>query len=286
MKWLRLLAISAVLAQDDDDEADSNGWKKTTNEKGQRVQQLQVMAPALSEQDQKDARLPEQYRCDACMAVGYQIQQKFDKKGKKNMKSWDVMELVDDTCKEAGFPGYGVKLVDGENALSGPGIERDESLQPGGASIQMGGESWSRRLASECKEIVYDLVGEDEVFEMYKGKDFGKNLCKASGHCSGKASEGKKKEKKKEDKKSEKKADKKPDKKTEKKAEKKEAKAPKADPKKDPITFEQYVKTLPSRGLAGSDVFTKKRTQKAWDVELIKLSGKLSASAIEASDEL
>merc|ERR1712078_606887 len=125
-----------------------------------------------------------------------------------------------------------------------------------------------------CKEIVYDLVGEDEVFEMYKGKDFGKNLCKASGHCTGKAPEAKKKEKKKEDKKSEK------------KAEKKEAKAPKADPKKDPITFEEYVKKLPSRGLAGSDVFTKKRAQKAWDVELIKLSGKLSASAIEASDEL
>merc|ERR1711896_20166 len=116
------------------------------------------------------------------------------------------------------------KLVDGENALSGPGIERDESLQPGGASIQMGGESWSRRLASECKEIVYDLVGEDEVFAMYEGKDFGKKLCKASGHCTGKAPEAKKK-----DKKSEKKADKK-----EKKAEKKEAKAPK-DPKKDPI---------------------------------------------------
>merc|ERR1711869_15195 len=116
------------------------------------------------------------------------------------------------------------------------------------------------------------------VFEMYKGKDFGKKLCKASGHCTGKAPEAKKKEKKKEDKKSEKK--------TEKKAEKKEAKAPKADPKKDPITFQDYMKKLPSRGLAGSDVFTKKRTQKAWDVELIKLSGKLSASAIESSDEL
>jgi hypothetical protein len=279
MKWLRLLAITAVLAQDDDDEADSAGWKKTTNEKGQKVQQLQVMAPSLSEQDQKDARLPEQYRCDACMAVSHQIANKFAKSTKKNMKSWDVMEVLDDTCKEAAFPGYGVKLVDGENALSGPGIERDESLQPGGASIQMGGESWSRRLASECKEIVYDLVGEDEVFAMYKGKDFGKKLCKASGHCTGKAPEAKKKEKK-EDKKSEKKADKK-----EKKAEKKEAKAPK-DPKKDPISFDEYLKKLPSRGLAGSDVFTKKRTQKAWDVELIKLSGKLSASAIESSDEL
>merc|ERR1711934_1331201 len=123
-----------------------------------------------------------------------------------------------------------------------------------------GGESWSRRLASECKEIVYDLVGEDEVFAMYKGKDFGKKLCKASGHCTGKAPQAKKKEKK-------------------------EAKAPK-DPKKDPISFDEYLKKLPSRGLAGSDVFTKKRTQKAWDVELIKLSGKLSASAIESSDEL
>merc|ERR1712188_107464 len=108
-------------------------------------------------------------------------------------------EDMGDTCKEAAFPGYGVKLVDGENALSGPGIERDESLHPGGASIQMGGESWSRRLASECKEIVYDLVGEDEVYEMYKGKDFGKKLCKASGHCTDKASASKKKEKKKEE---------------------------------------------------------------------------------------
>merc|ERR1719326_1123611 len=254
MKWLRLLAIYAVLAQDDDDdddEADSHGWKKTTNEKGQRVQQLQVMAPSLSEQDQKDARLPEQYRCDACMAVSFQIANKFAKSNKKNMKSWDVMEVIDNTCKEDAFPGYGVKLVDGENALSGPGIERDESLQPGGASIQMGGESWSRRLASECKEIVYDLVGEDEVYEMYKGKDFGKNLCKASGHCNGKAPEAKKKEKKSE-------------KKTEKKADKKEAKKTDAEErKKDPITFEQYVKKLSSRGLAGSDVFKGKKTQKA-----------------------
>merc|ERR1719313_2968541 len=74
--------------------------------------------------------------------------------------------------------------------------------------------------------------------------------------------------------------------KADKKVEKKEQQAPKADPKKGPITFDEYVKKLSSRGLAGSDVFTKKRTQKAWDVELIKLSGKLSASAIEASDEL
>merc|ERR1719217_1145426 len=207
MKWLRLLAISAVLAQDDEGEDIGGGWKKTVNDQGQRVQQMQVMAPALSEQDQKDARLPEQYRCDACQAVSHQISQRFNKKAKKTMKSWDVMEILDETCKEAAFPGYGVKLIDGENALSGPGIERDESLQPGGASIQMGGESWSRRLASECKEIVYDIIGEDEVFAMYKGKDFGKKLCKEAGYCSDKASEGAKKKEKKEKKEAKKKTE-------------------------------------------------------------------------------
>merc|ERR1711937_728368 len=130
-----------------------------------------------------------------------------------------------------------------------------------------GGESWPRRLASECREIVYDLVGEDEVFEMYKGKDFGKSLCKASGHCSGKAPEAKKK--------------------TEKKAKKE------VDPTKDPITLQQYLKNLSSRGIAEKDnifflidIMTKKFPQKTWDDALIKLSEKLSASATKSSGEL
>ena len=46
MKWLCFLAISVVLALDDDDEGEDigGGWKKTVNEKGQRVQQMQVIA--------------------------------------------------------------------------------------------------------------------------------------------------------------------------------------------------------------------------------------------------
>merc|ERR1719465_160565 len=99
------------------------------------------------------------------------------------MKSWDVMEILDETTKEGEFPGYGVKLVDGENALSGPGIQRDESLQPGGASIQMGGDTWGRRLASECTEIVFDIVGEDEVYKLRKAADFGAALCGKAGYC-------------------------------------------------------------------------------------------------------
>merc|ERR1719217_4101 len=99
---------------------------------------------------------------------------------------------------------------------------------------------------------------------MYKGKDFGKSLCKASGHCSGKALEAKKKKEKKE-----------------------------VDPTKDPITLQQYVKNLSSRGIAEKDsifylidIMTKKFPQKTWDDALIKLSEKLSASATKSSGEL
>merc|ERR1719377_348624 len=105
------------------------------------------------------------------------------KRQKVTLASWEYIDLFEDTCKEGEFPGYGVKLVNGQNALSGPGILRDESLQPGGASIQMGGESWSRRLASECKEIVFDIVGEDEVYKLRKASDFGGALCSKAGYC-------------------------------------------------------------------------------------------------------
>ena len=50
MKWLRFLAISVVLALDDDDEGEDigGGWKKTVNDQGQRVQQMQAPSPAGS----------------------------------------------------------------------------------------------------------------------------------------------------------------------------------------------------------------------------------------------
>jgi len=214
-----VLVWALVAAAFADDETDSAGWKSTTNEQGQRVQQMQVMAPSLTEQDQKDTRLPEQYRCDACMAVAFHLNNRM-KRQKVTLASWEYIDLFEATCKEGEFPGYGVKLVDGENALSGPGIQRDESLQPGGASIQMGGDTWGRRLASECTEIVFDIVGEDEVYKLRKAGDFGAALCGKAGYCDNtgieKAKQGRKaakaaaekEKKKKEDEKEKKKAEK------------------------------------------------------------------------------
>merc|ERR1712146_175016 len=63
--------------------------------------------------------------------------------------------------------GYGIKLIDGENTLSGPGLKEHESkIAPGSGAIQMGGESWTKRLAELCRKIVYEKVGEEEIYDM------------------------------------------------------------------------------------------------------------------------
>merc|ERR550525_1542826 len=85
------------------------------------------------------------------------------------MKQWEYTELFDDTCKGA-FEGYGIKLINGENTLSGPGLRQDDQLAPGSGAIQMGGESWSKRLGEICRKIVYEKVGEEDIYErFYRG---------------------------------------------------------------------------------------------------------------------
>merc|ERR1711904_766780 len=81
------------------------------------------------------------------------------------------------TCKAA-FEGYGVKLIDGKNTLSGPGLKHPDSIPAGGASIQMGGQGWSNRLSEICRSIVYDKVGEDELYEkFYTNRKIPESMC-------------------------------------------------------------------------------------------------------------
>merc|ERR1712050_34765 len=67
----------------------------------------------------------------------------------------------------AGFQGYGVKLIDGKNVLSGPGLKHEEKLQPGMGAIQMGGEKWEKRMGEICRKLVYETVGEDKLYEHF-----------------------------------------------------------------------------------------------------------------------
>jgi len=62
--------------------------------------------------------------------------------------------------------------------LSGPGIQRENNIEPGMGAIQMGGETWEKRLGEQCRKFVYEKVAEDDLYEDFRtsGK-LAHNLC-------------------------------------------------------------------------------------------------------------
>jgi len=93
-------------------------------------------------------------------------------------------EIFEDTCKN-GFKGYGIVFRNGENVLSGPALtEQKSELSPGMGAIQMGGESWERRLGEICRKLVFDDIGEDELYELFRaGKLTDEQCSTASRAC-------------------------------------------------------------------------------------------------------
>jgi hypothetical protein len=151
-------------------EKDAGGWTEKTKEDGKVVQELKIEAPSMTEEDQYGYKMPDRYKCDSCRAVMFHLNQALTKAhpSSRRMKQWEFTELFDEACKNS-FEGYGIKLLNGENTLSGPGLVHAESqLTPGSGAIQMGGETWGKRLTEHCREIVYDKVGEDELYEKYR----------------------------------------------------------------------------------------------------------------------
>jgi len=144
-------------------------WETKVNDEGKRVQQLKIQAPTMTEEDQYGWTMPEQYRCDSCKAVVFHLNAAFKARHPKSrkMKEWEYTELFEDTCR-SGFEGYGIKLVNGKNALSGPGLPQADDLKSGDGMIQMGGDSWKKRLSEMCRELVNDKVGEEELYERYQ----------------------------------------------------------------------------------------------------------------------
>lgn len=158
--------------------APADNWEKGVNEQGQAVQSLKIQAPTMTEEDQYGYTMPEQYRCDSCRAVVYHLGQALKRKELKSrrLKEWELQELFDETCKTA-FVGYGISHVNGQSVLSGPALKHD-NLEPGMGAIQMGGETWEKRLGEICRKFVYDKVGEDELYEHFrKHETVSQDLC-------------------------------------------------------------------------------------------------------------
>jgi len=153
-------------------------WEDKVDEKGRKVQSLKIEAPAMTEEDQYGYTMPDQYRCDACKVVSFHLSEALKLRQPKNrrLQEWEYQDIYDETCK-SGLAGYGIALVNGENVLSGPALKRDH-LSPGMGSIQMGGETWEKRLGEICRKLVYDKIGEDELYEHFRRQgEISADLC-------------------------------------------------------------------------------------------------------------
>jgi hypothetical protein len=128
-------------------------WESKKDEQGRSVQSLKIQAPSMTEEDQYGYTMPDQYRCDACKVVAYHLGEALKARQPTNrrMKEWEYQEVYDEVC-QSGLSGYGIALVNGENVLSGPALKRD-NLEPGMGAIQMGGETWEKRLGENVVSL-------------------------------------------------------------------------------------------------------------------------------------
>lgn len=159
----------------------ADDWVKGKDEQGRAVQKMEIKAPAMTEEDQYGYQMPERYRCNSCKAVIFHLNEALQKRQPKSrrLQSWEYTEIFDETCS-SGFKGYGVSWVNEENTLSGPGLRMESnSMEPGMGAIQMGGDSWDKRLSEFCRKLVYDKVGEEEVYEHFRasGNQLTHELC-------------------------------------------------------------------------------------------------------------
>jgi len=274
-----LLALSPALGEGED------GWQQKQKEDGRVVQELKIEAPSMTEEDQYGYVMPDRYRCDSCRAVMFHIVGDLKRKQPKSrrLKQWEYTDVFDDTCRD-GFEGYGIKLVKGENQLSGPALRSDDALSPGSGAIQMGGDTWKKRLSEICRKIVYEKVGEEEMYEYLYGKfkageDVdGKDFCtKKAKQCApvsaGPLPPPKAKEEKKKDK--PKKAKEKKTKGGADKEKRKEGKSSSEGAKGGKIGAEEFLRQLAAKHGAKSEEYVSSRTPAEWEKFMVTLAGKI-----------
>lgn len=246
-------------------------WEDKVDENGRRVQSMQIQAPSMTEEDQYGYTMPERYRCDSCKAVMYHLNEALTNRQPKNrrLREWEYQDLFDETCKSA-FKGYGVKLVNGENALSGPALQH-EDLQPGMGAIQMGGETWEKRLGEVCRKLVYERIGEDELYEHFRASGaLSWDICLEDTHdCrmgpreprEARADQKKRIEKQKEEP-------------TEKRM--KKNKKVKAFTKPEAVDAGTFLERLAAEHGLPAQEYTRKRSKKEWEDVVLKVAARIS----------
>jgi len=155
--------------------------KDPVKDGGKVVQEMKIEAPMMTEEDQHGYNMPRQYLCDACRAVVAHVNRTLVHRQppSRRLKQWEYTEIFDEVCAND-FEGYGIKLVGGVNVLSGPMLKEkeEEQLKAGGAQIHMGGDNWKKRMGEICRKVVYDKVGEEELYELFrKNGELTEDVC-------------------------------------------------------------------------------------------------------------
>ncbi|PRD28271.1 UNVERIFIED_CONTAM: Mzb1 [Trichonephila clavipes] len=134
---------------------------------------ISLPIPQLSDEETESNHMPNHLKCDACHVIAYQVQEAFIRTRKKNtiLKEYEVLDIVERIC-DKGFENYGLKLVDGVNRLSGPGLKTERVM----GMTQMGGR-WPVRLQEMCHYYIGE-VGEVELYNAFlKGEELDFFLC-------------------------------------------------------------------------------------------------------------
>lgn len=262
---------------------------------------MTIQAPQMTEEDQYGFNMPERYLCNACKAVVWHLNDTFSKKHPSNRqwKEWEIEDMVSNhVCAQETYEGYGVKQHNGENVLNGAGLKEEEQELLGGmASIQMGSETWKKRMSEECRKLLNDQLLDEKtleqhgtdsvigaVYDMWQTKKLSKHVCYQNKRYCGNKKHKKEKAKKEKQEAMEKKKMEKEKKKAE-KAARKEKKAAQNAAKK--LSLETYFKNLARDKGWAPDRFTKPRTEAEWDKSMEEALTSLKSRAQKpAKDEL
>jgi len=262
----RQLLLVALLIGKCAADAAAQQWESTKDEQGRSVQSLKIQAPSMTEEDQYGYTMPTQYRCDACKVVVHHLGEALNAKQPKNrrLREWEYQEIFDEVC-QSGLKGYGVALVNGENVLSGPALKRD-NLEPGMGAIQMGGETWEKRLGEICRQFVYDKIGEDELYEHYRSQgSLSSDLCvRETRDCQLGPKIGKKEER------SDQQAS----------SEKKESKQVPA------LDLSAFAGKLAKKHGVAKSEYTRKRSFSEWESLFMEVAGRISDTSGKKADKI
>lgn len=263
---------------------------------------MPLVAPILTEEDQYGVRMPEIYMCDSCKAIMFQLEAGLLKKQPKSrrLKDWEYTDVFEEVCGngDKNWDSYGTSLIKGENKLTGPGLTHERADADEG-SLEMKSRAWTKRLGEQCRIIVYEKMGEEEVYDRFynafqanESPGLNVEICKKELHfCKPLKNEKReKKEKKEKNDKKEKHA------KKEKKDKKENTEANKKEQKDDPeqssvnsgdMNLESFFRSMAAANGLTADQYLASRPKAEWEQLILTLAHKISTDAFgKAKQEL